>query len=67
MMFVAPAVVIVFFLFFFKSLSHQFYKTADLHFQIRMAGIESRRLCSEHGGLYLPKLHTANVKTRNVV
>jgi len=45
-MIVAPAVVI----FFFKSVSHQLYKTADLHLQIRMAGIESRTSCSEYGG-----------------
>ena len=40
-MFVAPAVVIV---------SHQHYKTANLHLQIRMAGIECGTLRSEHGG-----------------
>jgi len=45
-MLVAPAVVIAF----FKPVSHQLYKTADLHFQIRMAGIESKTSCSEYGG-----------------
>ena len=36
-MFVVPAGVIVF----FKSVSHQPYKTADLHLQIRMAGMST--------------------------
>ena len=27
--------------FFFKSVSHQLYKTADLHLQIRMAGMST--------------------------
>jgi len=66
-MFVVPAVVIVF----FESVSHQSYKTADLHLQIRMPGMSTQHyvqsMVDDTGQFYTQQMSKPGTWCDNII